>query len=134
MSGSVEIRASELKLEKHRLEQEVYSVDFASGDSPRLSTGEVLTTGTVYVVRRRGSTQTNVTSQFATGSSIAATVATGAQASSALQFTLNAASATGDQDADEDYYLRVEGSATGRTPIVSIHKLVVIELGDWSAP
>lgn len=128
------IRAAQLKLEKHRSEKEVYRVDFAGGTSPRLASSETLTGGSITVIRYRGTTATDVTTEFSTGggASITGTVATGAQASSAVEFTLAAATGT-EQDADEIYYLRVSASTAARD-MLSLHKLAVSELGDVGAP
>lgn len=135
MSGTIRQRATRNGVEKHRAELESYRVDFASGASPRLSSTETLTTGSVTVIRVRGSAQVDVTAEFNSGTtgSITGTVATGAQASSAVEFSLQAASASGHQDADEEYFLRVDASTSTRN-MVSIHKLTVWELGDTSAP
>lgn len=131
--SDIRTRATRVGLEKHRLESEVYRVDFASGTEPRLAASETLTTGSIRVVRMRGNNvATDATTEFGATAPITGTVTTGAQASSAVQFTLGAG-ATGAQDADAEYYVRVSASTSARD-MVSLHRLVVFELGDVAAP
>lgn len=126
---SLNLRASQEKVEKHRLEKELYKVDFAGGTSPRLASSEELSSGSVVIIKVDGGTQTDVTSEFSPTST---GVVDGDQTNSAVQFYLGVA-ATGAQDADDELYLRVTGATADRT-MISLHRLVVYELGDVNAP
>jgi hypothetical protein len=109
-------------LEKHRLEVEDYSVDWARRMT---TTSETLSTVDSVTVLQEGVTLTDVSSEFViTSQSVSGTKS---------QWRMGAAT-TGNQDANEHYLLLVKVStSTGRKPL-SIHRLEVSELADTTAP
>jgi len=110
-------------LEKHRLEIEDYSVDFARrlvGSGETLSSVDYVR---VYQVTSNGST--NVSTNF--------WVSSQSVSGTKVQWRMGEASA-GTQDAEATYYVMVRAvSSTGRRPL-SVHGLRVHELADPNAP
>lgn len=112
-----------LKLEKHRYEEENYSVDFREGG--RLDDDETITGGAeVKVFSEAVGPDTDVSADFG----ISSVLILGDKVVWKM-----AEAATGKQDAG-DYVLRVRcTTSAGRKP-VSLHRFVVSETGDATAP
>lgn len=115
---------------KHRLAKDIFEVDFAKPtNAPRLRTGETLTTGTASVSVAKGTDATgwtDVTAEFLAG---------GEQVQgSKVAFTLIAAASATDQDAGDDYRMKVEVDTDQSRHLVSTHQLVVSERADPDAP
>lgn len=120
--SQIDAAAFEQPLEKHRLEIEDYSVDFAG----RLSTGETLSSvSAVRVLHGSPGSWINVSSQFG--------ITNIGTSGDKVLFRMGAAT-TGNQDANSDYYVRVQVSTSAGRSLTSVHVLYVSEQADTSAP
>lgn len=108
--------------EKHRLAVDDFEVDWTN----RLASGEALSGNpTIIVVTLDSGSVTSATSEFG--------ITNETTSGNKSQWRMGAAS-TGNQDEEDTYYLRVsQATDQGRT-LISVHRLLVDEDADTTAP